>query len=635
MRKKKDSPAKIELEKYNGSASELHHYQLFFENAPCSLWIEDLSAIKTYIDSLRAQGVTDIPGYFTSHPEEVSRCFSLMRILDVNQATLDLFKATDKPTFIRDIHRIAGDASYPAFKETILAIAEGKTQCSLESVNYTFTGDKLYLLLSWVVAPGFESSYARVLVTVFDITKQKQAEESLRQNELRFKTQYESNPIPTFTWQKTADDDFQLIAYNQAAEKLTNGRVKQFLGKTAKELYHDREDILHDLQQCFTEKTVVFRELISQHFVPGKLVLATYAYIEPDLIMVRLEDITERKQAEVQLEMIHDLYRRAITQANAVPYQMNYVTWQYDYLGEGIERLTGYTAEEFNKTDVRNKLVEELEIYGEAAGLSLSEAIRRARAGLIRQWSAQMRIRTKSGQTKWLADTAIQLFDAHGNVYGSLGILQDITDQKQAEITLREQNELLLLQTRVAQITAEGKTIDECCTKFTALLREIMPCDAFFIDAYNETTKNTIGIKAYDTINGTFQEIGLTHVQFNPEGDIYKTVILQRKPYLNLRKPGIVEKFKPILVGDTSRRSESLLYIPLVVKDRIVGIISIQSYQPNAYTTRHIELLMAIVPIIAPAFEALLLTEHLRVSEERYRTIFERAVEGMFQSTPE
>jgi len=61
-------------------------------------------------------------------------------------------------------------------------------------------------------------------------------------------------------------------------------------------------------------------------------------------------DISKRKQAEEAFRLTEDIYRRAIASADAVPYQLHYVSNSYEYMGEGIVQLTGYTAEEMNPT---------------------------------------------------------------------------------------------------------------------------------------------------------------------------------------------------------------------------------------------------------------------------------------------
>ncbi|MHA1636672.1 MAG: PAS domain-containing protein, partial [Candidatus Thorarchaeota archaeon] len=49
--------------------SELR-YRSLFENSPNSLWEEDLSDTKRYIDELKASGVEDFHQYFSQNPDE-------------------------------------------------------------------------------------------------------------------------------------------------------------------------------------------------------------------------------------------------------------------------------------------------------------------------------------------------------------------------------------------------------------------------------------------------------------------------------------------------------------------------------------------------------------------------------------
>ncbi|MFW2712491.1 histidine kinase, partial [Acinetobacter baumannii] len=67
-----------------------------FIYSPTSLWVEDFSRIKNRIDQLRLLGIEDFRTFLDVHPEFVRQCIEDILILDVNQSTLDLFKAPDK-----------------------------------------------------------------------------------------------------------------------------------------------------------------------------------------------------------------------------------------------------------------------------------------------------------------------------------------------------------------------------------------------------------------------------------------------------------------------------------------------------------------------------------------------------------
>ncbi|MBU1875333.1 PAS domain S-box protein, partial [bacterium] len=143
-------------------------------------------------------------------------------------------------------------------------------------------------------------------------------------------------------------------------------------------------------------------------------------------------DITERKQVEEALRRTEDIYRWAIASADAVPYQFHYVSNSYEYMGEGIVQLTGYTAEEMNPTLWR-KIIKQSILYGDAEGLEWDEAVRQTRAGKFKRWRSDNLIVTRDGQERWIADASVEIRNAEGVSIGSVGIFIDITDRERAK----------------------------------------------------------------------------------------------------------------------------------------------------------------------------------------------------------
>lgn len=140
-----------------------------------------------------------------------------------------------------------------------------------------------------------------------DVTTQRQADEQLRRSEERFRLQFSSIPVPTLIWGRE-DNDFVLRDFNLAAEKMTRGGIVKFVGSRASEMYKDRPGILSDLRECFDSQATVFREMSNQyHSVPEERYLSVhYVPIPPDLILVHMIDLTDRKRAESELQMAHN-----------------------------------------------------------------------------------------------------------------------------------------------------------------------------------------------------------------------------------------------------------------------------------------------------------------------------------------
>ncbi|NUN98928.1 MAG: PAS domain S-box protein, partial [Candidatus Omnitrophica bacterium] len=155
-----------------------------------------------------------------------------------------------------------------------------------------------------------------------------------------------------------------------------------------------------------------------------------------------LQDITDRKMAEEAVRERERIYRSAIEVAGAAVYYQNYTTnFTYEFMGDQIETLTGFRKEEFSFDLWKSRTLETV-LAGPLEGLTLEEAVQRARGMEGISWRADYRIRTKNGAEKWLANSAVQVRDRDGKVIGSLGILQDITERKVAEAAIRRSEQL-------------------------------------------------------------------------------------------------------------------------------------------------------------------------------------------------
>jgi len=165
-------------------ASE-NRFRTLFEDSPVSLWEEDFSGLKRIVDEIRERegfptpGLEELRQYFAEHPEEIERCIEAIHVLDVNPATLKLYRARDRQEMIGSLGQILGPGSSDTHLQEILAVAGGERECEFETRNLTVDGEVIWVTLKWSAASGYEDSYARVLVSVVDITARKKAEEAM------------------------------------------------------------------------------------------------------------------------------------------------------------------------------------------------------------------------------------------------------------------------------------------------------------------------------------------------------------------------------------------------------------------------------------------------------------------------
>jgi PAS domain S-box-containing protein len=276
-------------------------YRGLFENSPISLWEEDFSAVRHYLDELGVAEADELRSLFAARPEEIRRCASLVRVVDVNEATVELLQCRDKEHLIRGLSQIFHEDTYSVFREEVLALAEGKTTFEADIVNRTFEGKEIDVRMRMSVAPGHEQTWSKVFVSLTDISDWKRAEQRLRLQSVAI----ESAANAVFI--TTRDGTIEWV--NEAFTRLSGFSREEVLGKTPRVLKsnHHGSDFYRDLWQ-----TLLDGKVYRNHFVNRRkdgscyTVEATITPIsdqgnEISHFVAVHEDVTERLRSEKRL----------------------------------------------------------------------------------------------------------------------------------------------------------------------------------------------------------------------------------------------------------------------------------------------------------------------------------------------
>lgn len=329
-----------------------------FEYAPISLWEQDYSSIKKLFDELRRTGVESFESYLDEHPAFVEDCMRQIKVLNVNQKTLMMFKAETKSDLLSNLDQVFRDGMRHHFREELLALWNGDVNWSGEGVNYTLEGDPMDILLHWRILPEYESTWERVLVTIEDVTARKQAER-------RFQDLFEASPISLweedYTNIKKLFDELRLQGVKDLRSHLAkhpdlvghfaglikvinvNKRTLELFGASSKEhlkenlhlIFQDEMKVhfAKELVDLWNGKLAYEREGINYSLSGDPIDIQLDFRIMPGYeesfgwALVSIQDITSRKKAEDYLRYLgtHDamtgLYNRAYFEETLVKFE--------------------------------------------------------------------------------------------------------------------------------------------------------------------------------------------------------------------------------------------------------------------------------------------------------------------------
>ncbi len=153
-------------------------------------------------------------------------------------------------------------------------------------------------------------------------------------------------PIPSYVCQKKKND-FILIDYNNAAEKVTNGKIKDYLNKKASEVHNDRDDIVEAINECYNEKKTVSKKSKYLMKTTGDQVYVSLKihFLPPDLIIVHIKDITQWKLAEKKLKDSEERYKM-LFESSPIPIALTNLKGVILDCNKASENQFGYLKEE-------------------------------------------------------------------------------------------------------------------------------------------------------------------------------------------------------------------------------------------------------------------------------------------------
>ncbi len=314
------------------------------------------------------------------------------------------------------------------------------------------------------------------------------------------------------------------------------------------------------------------------------------------VLTVHCNDITERKNLQNRLVDTESLFRNVV---NSMGDALIITDLQGKVLdvNREFERLTGFTRAEALGKEIPYPWGDELSLKDYLGWLD-----RLRKDGTLRDFDITWV--TREGRKIAVSLNTALLRSTSGNIAAMANIARDISERRAAQIELKNQVQRLeVLYDLGRKLTGTLDTEDIARITYEQI-RKVVPLDAFSLDQYDESRKQLRPILWYDwSENGVVEQQKPTAPMPLDERPAYARIVRERRSFLELRAEEEISSSKNTMFGNTQRRPKSLMFVPLFSRDRIIGIISTQSYEYDQYTEEHLTLLESIASVSAIAFE--------------------------------
>ncbi|MBN2265982.1 MAG: PAS domain S-box protein [Candidatus Aminicenantes bacterium] len=313
------------------------------------------------------------------------------------------------------------------------------------------------------------------------------------------------------------------------------------------------------------------------------------------LILGIANDISGRKKSEEEVTAWEKRFELIIEASGQIVYDYDLDTGRIDWSGN-LSKVLGYVLEDMGGID---EWAERIHPDDRAEALRLLDEAEKARE----TYEVDYRFRNSLGAYRWLHDRGFFLIDEKRGSRRMVGMMQDITDRKQAELL---QNAVY----RIAQAADKSPSLDDLYKSVHKIVGTVMPAGNFYIALY-DGDKDLISFPYY------VDEEDAPPEPARPGKGLTEYVIRTSRPLLcdeatdrGLRSRGEVE-----IIGAPSA---IWLGVPLIVDGVTIGAMVVQHYEdPKAYGQAELRMLEFVSSQVARSIQRKRAEDSLRRNQQR------------------
>jgi PAS domain S-box-containing protein len=321
-----------------------------------------------------------------------------------------------------------------------------------------------------------------------------------------------------------------------------------------------------------------------------------------------ISDITDRKGLEKRLTDSESLLRNVI---NSMVDALIITDLQGKVLdvNDEFQRFTGFTRREAFAAEIPYPWVPEESL---PSFMSWLEKLREH--NVLRDFDITWL--RKSGERVSVSLNTTLLRNAAGDPVLMVNIARDISERQASREELSRQLQRLQVLYDLSSALTETLNPDDIARTTYQQIEKVIPVDGFFIDLYDEQKNEIRRLYAVDMVNGMRAELEVSHGPISLDNSFTTAAVIStRKPVLQLKSSS--DHHEPLHSVSRDSRTASLMMVPMVSKQKTIGVLSVHSYESEMYTQEHLTLVQSIAQLAGISIEkAQLYQETIRKSLE-------------------
>jgi len=436
------------------------------------------------------------------------------------------------------------------------------------------------------------------ITLIEDVTARAVSEHELRDSEKRFRLAVDNYPH-TFA---IYDSQMHVLFANTRGVEFSGRPLPELIGKTPQEIFPSAviESYMPILQKAIATRTPQQGEITVtlptgqsttiMNFIP---ILDEHGEVEE--ILSISQDITERKQAEEALKQERDLNDAIINTVGAMIVVLDREGGIVRF-NHACEQVTGYSFEEVIGLPAFEY------IYPPGQREFFQRLIREHLADFPGAYESELIAKDGTRRSILWSNTVIE---SQGEAAYLIATGIDITKRKHAEEQAQHRAEQLAAVNDLGRALGEMLDLDQVYEHVHNAVEQLIPNVAsFFISRYDkldQTIQCVFGVQDGERINPhQLPPLPLA----TPGTGTPSQVIHTRQPLIVGGSDDASPKPAPrTWSGITGKFIPSALYVPMITKANIVGMMQVQSYTPNRFTLEEADLLSLVANTAAIAIE--------------------------------